>query len=421
LSKQYRLGGRLHKFRTLRDTLTDFFTLPFRRTKSLLRGKPDGAANMNQTIWALREVSFEVKRGEVVGIIGPNGAGKTTLLKILSRITEPTEGFAEIHGRVGSLLEVGTGFHPELTGRENIYLNGAILGMKKAEIEQKFDEIVDFAEIEKFIDTPVKHYSSGMYVRLAFSVAAHLEPEILIIDEVLAVGDAAFQRKCLGKMRDDVKEGRTVLFVSHNLAAIDKLCQKAIWIDKGRINMSGSTVEVISAYEKTTTDRKSGYPPGVLFEAPINEKQRCSLRRIEVVGTNDQLLQTLHTGDTLAFRIHYHCSEKISSAAFTLDFSTPMGIRVLRLSSSPLGGVYLDLPKGEGMVDCIFEWFPLAAGIYKLGVGIAIPHREWLLEVRDLSDITVSEKDVYSSGFSPQCPRTLIAAQHSWQHVHLKS
>jgi lipopolysaccharide transport system ATP-binding protein len=185
--------------------------------------------------------------------------------------------------------------------------------------------------------------------------------------------------------------------------------------------MSGPTVEVISAYEKTAINRKGGCPPGVLFETPIDEKQRCCLKRIEVVGTNNKLLQTFHTGDPLVFRIHYHCNEKISSAAFALDFSTPMGIRVLRLSSSPLGGVDLELPKGEGMVDCIFEWFPLAAGTYRLGVGIAIPHREWLVEVRDLSDITVSEKDVYSSGQSPRCPGTLIAAQHSWRHVHLGS
>lgn len=421
LSKQYRIGIRHNGYRTLRDTLTDAFAAPFRRARRLFRGQPYGAADMNETIWALKDVSLEIKRGEVVGIIGSNGAGKTTLLKILSRITEPTEGCAEIHGRVGSLLEVGTGFHPELTGRENIYLNGAILGMKKAEIERKFDEIVAFAEIEKFIDTPVKHYSSGMYVRLAFAVAAHLEPEILLVDEVLAVGDAAFQRKCLGKIGNFAGEGRTVLFVSHNMAAIDKLCQKAIWIDKGWLRISGSTIEVISAYEKTAINRKSGYPLGVLFEAPIEEKQRCCLRRIEVVGANNKRLQTLHTGDPLVFRIHYHCNEKISSAAFALDFSTPMGIRVLRLSSSPLGGVDLELPKGEGIVDCIFEWFPLAAGTYRLGVGIAIPHREWLVEVKDLSDITVSEKDVYSSGQSPRSPGTLIAAQHSWRHVHLGS
>ncbi len=202
LGKLYHIGGPQDRYKTIRDSIMDGVKAPFKRAGSLLRGQAHGAAQLDQTIWALKDVSFEVKQGEVVGIIGRNGAGKSTLLKILSRITEPTEGEVMLRGRVGSLLEVGTGFHPELTGRENIYLNGAILGMKREEIDRKFDEIVDFSEIEKFIDTPVKHYSSGMYVRLAFSVAAHLEPEILLVDEVLAVGDAAFQKKCLGKMGD---------------------------------------------------------------------------------------------------------------------------------------------------------------------------------------------------------------------------
>jgi lipopolysaccharide transport system ATP-binding protein len=233
LSKRYRLGQREPiYYQTLRDNLAQkiqgLFNHIFRRSST---DSKSSQAKDNPWIWALKDVSFEVKRGEVLGIIGRNGAGKSTLLKVLSRITEPTLGRAEILGRVGSLLEVGTGFHPELTGRENIYLNGAILGMKKAEIDKKFDEIVAFAEIEKFIDTPVKRYSSGMYVRLAFAVAAHLEPEILLVDEVLAVGDAAFQRKCLGKMEDVAREGRTVLFVSHNIGAISSLCDFALLLN----------------------------------------------------------------------------------------------------------------------------------------------------------------------------------------------
>src|SRR2546428_1421988 len=217
LGKQYRLGPR-QRYRALRDTLPALALAPFRGLRSAIGfGRPTA---QGATLWALRDVSFEVSAGEIVGIIGRNGAGKSTLLKILSRITKPTKGQAEIHGRVGSLLEVGTGFHPELTGRENIYLNGAILGMHRAEIERKFDEIVAFAEVAKFIDTPVKYYSSGMYVRLAFAVAAHLEPDILVIDEVLAVGDAAFQKKCLGRMKGMSTEGRTVLFVSHNMTAL---------------------------------------------------------------------------------------------------------------------------------------------------------------------------------------------------------
>jgi len=227
LSKLYHIGKLQQQHDTLRDALVELNPLP--RIRRVLRiGNSDNSSNLYQedTLWALKDVSFEVKRGEVVGIIGRNGAGKSTLLKVLSRITEPTEGRAEIHGRVGSLLEVGTGFHPELTGRENIYLNGAILGMHKVEIGRQFDAIVAFAEIQRFLDTPVKRYSSGMYVRLAFAVAAHLESEILLVDEVLAVGDASFQKKCLGKMDDVAKQGRTVLFVSHNMSAVQRLCSR---------------------------------------------------------------------------------------------------------------------------------------------------------------------------------------------------
>ncbi len=254
LGKQYRIGKRRERYMTLRDQLANALAAPFRRAGRLLRGQATGAAELDETIWALRDVSFEVRRGEVVGIIGRNGAGKSTLLKVLSRITEPTEGQAEIRGRVGSLLEVGTGFHPELTGRENIYLNGAILGMKRVEIERKFDDIVAFSEIEKFIDTPVKHYSSGMYLRLAFAVAAHLEPEILLIDEVLAVGDAAFQKKCIGKMGSVAREGRTVLFVSHNMGAITQLCERTLWLDEGRLRLSGPSSEVVAAYLSSGTE-----------------------------------------------------------------------------------------------------------------------------------------------------------------------
>ncbi len=235
IGKMYRIGAAQERHDTLRDAL-------------VARFRRDGRSRENEILWALKDVSFEVERGEVVGVIGRNGAGKSTLLKILSRITEPTTGFAEIRGRVGSLLEVGTGFHPELTGRENIYLNGAILGMKRVEIDRKFDEIVAFSEIERFLDTPVKRYSSGMYVRLAFAVAAHLEPEILLVDEVLAVGDAAFQKKCLGKMSDVAKQGRTVLFVSHNMVAVQTLCQRVFWIDASRLKAQGWVNEIVTAY-----------------------------------------------------------------------------------------------------------------------------------------------------------------------------
>ncbi|MER3446455.1 MAG: ABC transporter ATP-binding protein [Candidatus Dadabacteria bacterium] len=248
LGKQYRIGQR-KRYNALRDALSEAVYTPFRWLSQFVNGQSAiSNEQSNGIIWALKDVSFEVKRGEVVGIIGPNGAGKSTLLKILARITEPTEGYADIYGKVGSLLEVGIGFHSELTGKENIYLSGAILGMKKAEIDRRFDEIVAFSEVERFLDTPVKHYSSGMYVRLAFAVAAHLEPEILIVDEVLAVGDAAFQKKCLGKMGDVAREGRTVLFVSHSMAAITRLCERAILIKEGRILEDGPSHRVVSLY-----------------------------------------------------------------------------------------------------------------------------------------------------------------------------
>jgi len=241
LAKRYRIGAREDSDRTLRETVADAFKAPF-------RGPRAGARPGGETIWALRDVGFEVQPGEVVGLIGRNGAGKSTLLKILARITEPTKGRVDLFGRVGSLLEVGTGFHPELTGRENVYLNGAILGMTKAEIRRKFDEIVAFAEIGKFVDTPVKRYSSGMYVRLAFAVAAHLEPEILIVDEVLAVGDAQFQKKCLGKMGEVARGGRTILFVSHNMGAVDQLCDRAVHIAAGRVEEIGPVRQVVTNY-----------------------------------------------------------------------------------------------------------------------------------------------------------------------------
>ncbi len=249
VSKEYHIGRAQPRYRTLRDTLMEGLQAPLRRLAALASNDP--AANRRgdgSRFYALQNVSFEIKHGEVVGIIGRNGAGKSTLLKVLSRITEPTSGRVVIRGRVGSLLEVGTGFHPELSGRENIYLNGAILGMTRKEIERKFDEIVAFAETEKFLDTPVKHYSSGMYVRLAFAVAAHLEPEILLVDEVLAVGDSAFQKKCLGKMGDVAETGRTVLFVSHNMRAVQQLCPRSLWISEGQIALDDRTERVISAY-----------------------------------------------------------------------------------------------------------------------------------------------------------------------------
>lgn len=280
LGKQYRIGGRQHEYRTLRDVVADTLALPFRRAGRLLRRDTANGRKAVGTIWALKDISFEIKQGEVVGIIGPNGAGKSTLLKILSHITEPTEGYADVYGRVGSLLEVGTGFHPELTGRENIFLNGAILGMKRAEIARKFDEIVAFAEIERFIDTPVKHYSSGMFMRLAFAVAAHLEPEILLVDEVLAVGDMAFQKKCLGKMGAVAQEGRTVLFVSHNMAAVRSLCERAMLLHASKRVMTGPAAQVVQFYLEGGAGASGEQIWADVDRAPGNDKARVMAVRI---------------------------------------------------------------------------------------------------------------------------------------------
>ncbi len=260
-----------------------------------LRG--EAPSRSTEEFWALKDVSFEVQKGEVIGIIGRNGAGKSTLLKILSRITTPTEGTVEVHGRIGSLLEVGTGFHPELSGRENIYLSGSILGMKRSEIDAKFDEIVRFAEMEKFLDTPVKRYSSGMYVRLAFAVAAHLEPEILIVDEVLAVGDAAFQKKCLGKMGDVAKEGRTVLFVSHNMSAVASLCTRGLLVSDGRVVAEGDVQQIISEYLESSAELDGRY------EKPANiESGKVNIERV-LLKNADGVATTFYNNDTLGIEI----------------------------------------------------------------------------------------------------------------------
>ncbi len=296
LSKQYRIGSRQASYATLRTSLAEMARAPM---KHLRRNGRSPA----ETIWALKDVSFEVMLGEVVGIIGRNGAGKSTLLKILSRITEPTSGGVDLHGRVGSLLEVGTGFHAELTGRENIYLNGAILGMKKTEIDHKFDEIVAFAEIERFIDTAVKHYSSGMYMRLAFSVAAHLEPEILLVDEVLAVGDSAFQRKCLGKMGDVAKEGRTVLFVSHNMSAVQSLCKRAIWLQDGKVKKDGQSDYVVAQYLKNRTDSTQEKTWDEVEKAPGNELVR--LRSVCILPEKGNAIDILSVRTPFTIEVDY--------------------------------------------------------------------------------------------------------------------
>ncbi len=304
LSKRYRIGVQEEKYETLGEKLIAWLKSPitnYRRLRGLSHFD-DRDNHREDVIWALRDVSFQVQEGEVLGVIGRNGAGKSTLLKVLSRITPPTQGRVVLNGRVGSLLEVGTGFHPELTGRENIYLNGSVLGMSKAEIDRKFDEIVAFSGIEKFIDTPVKRYSSGMRVRLAFSVAAHLEPEILLVDEVLAVGDAEFQRKCLGKMQDVAGSGRTVLFVSHNMPAVTRLCHRAILLNQGHLVMDGPAEEVVAQYLADAANTAAARSWD-LAEAPGTDELK--LTSVSLVNGRQQVASVVSVEDELYLRIGY--------------------------------------------------------------------------------------------------------------------
>jgi len=351
----------------------------------------------------------------VVGIIGRNGAGKTTLLKVLSRITEPTEGYAEIHGRVGSLLEVGTGFHPELTGRENIYLNGAILGMKRVEIDRKFDEIVDFAEIEKFIDTPVKHYSSGMYVRLAFAVAAHLEPEILLVDEVLAVGDVEFQKKCLGKMGDVAREGRTVLFVSHNMAAIKHLCQRALVLTEGMVSFDGQAHEAVRFYvSKTDSEYSQRCDSLCLHNLNPDLSLPFEVDSIEILDENGKIKPVLCTGDYARFRITWRSTEFVERGAVELGIHTLEGVPVIQYSTRPVSNVDVQFQIGLNSLECEFQQFPLAAGQYYLSVGLTRPMIEWLYRNDRFGLLQVDERDVFRSGVPVRTSRALLVLPHRW-------
>lgn len=368
LGKRYRLGESA-PFRRLTRKLGRVFGHPRSADLAAANGQPsangqpiallDGPdEEPPEEIWALRDVSFDVKRGEVVGVIGRNGAGKSTLLKILSRITEPTTGRAEIHGRVGSLLEVGTGFHPELTGRENVYLNGAILGMSRAEITRKFDEIVEFSGVEKFLNTPVKRYSSGMRVRLAFSVAAHLDPEILIIDEVLAVGDVEFQKKCLGKMDSVARDGRTVLFVSHNLSAVESLCQTGILLEYGRVSRMEDASDIINQYLALLySNSQFG------FESDSN-----IIRRVQVVDATGVPVSYVTTGGDLFVDVELEVPSKARQPILGINISTSSGVRVCTLSNAFTGEDLGDI-KGRAIFRCTLPRLQLVEGLYILRVG----------------------------------------------------
>jgi len=358
LSKQYQMGAREKTYDTFREAVTSIFTSPLQRLQRL-----SGRAGDNEIFWALKDVSFDVQPGEVVGIIGRNGAGKSTLLKILSQITEPTSGRIEINGRVASLLEVGTGFHPELTGRENIFLNGAILGMSRAEIKRKFDEIVDFAGVEKFLDTPVKRYSSGMTVRLAFAVAAHLDPEILIIDEVLAVGDAEFQKKCLGKMHDVALGGRTVLFVSHNLSAVRTLCSVAVVLNEGQVIFKGDVDRGLSHYSK------GGQDCGDHWTRPPN-REKSHLMFVEVASdlSGEQPNIVLNVEMTLA-----QC-ESYAPAFVAIDILDSSGATIMQALPRTKG--FLN-PNGSGhRIRIPVKLPPLIPGIYSVSPWVGPAHSE---------------------------------------------
>jgi lipopolysaccharide transport system ATP-binding protein len=338
LGKRYHIGKAQQRHDTLRDALMHRLRAPLHWPRR------NGHANGSDMFWALKDVSFEVKRGEVVGIIGRNGAGKSTLLKILSRITDPTEGTVDLYGRVGSLLEVGTGFHPELSGRENIYLNGAILGMKRVDIVRKFDEIVAFAEVEKFIDTPVKHYSSGMYVRLAFAVAAHMEPEILIVDEVLAVGDAAFQKKCLGKMGEVANEGRTVFLVSHNMVAIQQLCTHSFWLDAGILKKNGTANEVVGAYLQALSNRQVSTEFSRHSVKGDGNVELVSYRIKNQLGDEYALPKT---GEDVLIHIRLNVKEPINHPACGISISNARGELMTSINTVEQGVTLPLLASGE--------------------------------------------------------------------------
>lgn len=395
ISKRYQIGLARQRHDTLRDALVD----GIRHIKPLRRV----VSESEDLVWALRDISFEIQPGEVVGIIGRNGAGKSTLLKILSRITEPTSGRAVINGRVGSLLEVGTGFHPELTGRENIFLNGAILGMRRKEIEGKFDEIVDFAEINKFLDTPVKRYSSGMYVRLAFAVAAHLEPEILLVDEVLAVGDAMFQKKCLGKMGDVAQSGRTVLFVSHNMTAIQSLCKQTIWIDQGALKLKGPAPEVVQSYFQSTLLATAERIWDGKDIAPGNEKVK--IRKFSIHPENKFVDQPITTETPLVIEIEFWNQVKSGVIHSTLHVHDERGlIAFSTFPSAELMKHIGPLPKGVIHTECHIPGNLLNSGTYRVTVLFVENRSQGIFRYEDALIFEVEDSSSRSEGWMGKEP-----------------
>jgi lipopolysaccharide transport system ATP-binding protein len=414
LSKSYVLRHRgVNNYSTLRDTIAGKAKSIFSEASSLL-----SRGSSKEEFRALNDVNFEIGRGDRVGIIGRNGAGKSTLLKILSRIVEPTKGRITIEGRVASLLEVGTGFHPELTGRENVFLNGSILGMTKTDIKNKFDEIVAFSEVEQFLDTPVKRYSSGMYVRLAFAVAAHLDPEILIVDEVLAVGDAAFQKKCLGKMEDvSNQQGRTVLFVSHSIPSVKSLCNKGILLNKGMLLQQGDIKEVIKTYEREVlalNNNGLSLSSG-LYLSELKNENEFTLLNIKFLSAAREPLVQVKTSDDLVIYAEFYSPRVVENGSISFFVKTLAGNVILRFATLPDRGVPYTFKKGINKIHCVVKSLPLPAGTFVFSMGLAIPMREWMLKHEELFTFEVAENDIYNSGYSPILDNSMAVADYDWE------
>jgi len=410
IGKTYRLGGPDARYKTFRDVVTGICRIPFGRRGNI---EETGTA---KSFRALSDVSFEVRSGEIVGVLGRNGSGKSTLLKILSRITVPTSGRIEIEGRVGSLLEVGTGFHPELTGRENIYLNGVILGMKASEVRQVFDRIVEFAGVGLHLDTAVKRYSSGMHMRLAFAVAAHLKTEILLMDEVLAVGDIAFQKKCLGRINEVARSGRTVLLVSHNMDAVINTCSRCLLLESGNLVADGATASVVEEYRaRGGATHPRDFGPGVLYEASASSRG-ISIHKVEVLDVSGSPLDRISTWDYVRLRFWIKSDSARNDLALEIHITTPSGQPVLRLSTMPYCDVPLPLQIGLTRIDCTIARLMLSAGSFVVRAGISAPLRYWVVPMFDLTILDVLPSNVYSSAAAmPQASESLLAIPHEWQ------
>ena len=411
ISKQYKLGRAFQRTETFREMLQRTLTSPF---KSLGNSNSDTPKVKEDSFWALRDVNFDVAEGDVIGIIGRNGAGKSTLLKVISRITDPTEGSIVLRGRMASLLEVGTGFHPELTGRENIFLNGAILGMRKAEIVSKFDEIVAFAEVEKFLDTPVKHYSSGMYVRLAFAVAAHLNPEILIVDEVLAVGDIAFQKKCLGKMNEVSRGGRTVLFVSHNMAAVENLCKRGVVLERGKVVFDGNSKDAVNRYLNSLSgsQNSSGHAIDLSQATDRRSMVKPLLKRIEFYTDGDRpVIEGLQIGARLKVRVQFELPNSTNSFNIGLGFNNVFGQRIFTAHSQFEPHRSGQEHSGLQTFICDIPSLTLMPGDYTLRLWLDIGNQEADL-INDAARVTVIESDYYGTGKVPW--NGTFVLKHHW-------